>query len=162
MNSSIQNRWRVLTDAEIKEVRTEINKVNKNLLMAFDFSLANPIRIGDLVRLKRKNIKTINGKTVVELSLLSGKKVTYVVVNEEMLSYWDSLPSACDYLFPQIRKDGTVDRHPIVGIIRQFQKIMKSMRIDDFRWHILKHMAFMNYMSNGIGLLKLKKLGIIR
>ena len=74
-----------------------------------------------------------------------------------MLKYFDGLSAECEFLFPRFVNGEYTD---LGDFKNHWHTILKEARIEDFRWHDLKHCAITFMIDAGYTTLDLKILGI--
>jgi len=170
-----EGRDRTWTPEEKERIFAEMEKSNSWLTMAVYFASINPIRAGDLFGdekrgnpgLRKSNwnpaknwveflaSKTGRGKK----SSKEKRRPTYLKqVDERIRNYFESLPENCDQLFPRITKDGF--GYPVKCYKDEWERICREAKVEDFRFHDLKHCAITFLLDHGYSKLDLENCGI--
>ncbi|MBN1578228.1 MAG: tyrosine-type recombinase/integrase [Chitinispirillaceae bacterium] len=154
-------RDRVLSPDEETRLLAALERNNSYLLIPVKFSLKNPIRKGDLISLTRENLDRFRPWVHFYASKTRTRKNRETVLpflNNEILSYFDELPPECLYLFPRGVRNG--EYVPLGDFKNHWHTMLREARIDDFRWHDLKHCAITWMLDTGYTERDLRNLGI--
>lgn len=155
-------RDRILSEDEEYRLLNTLRTNDSQLYWALRFSLKNPIRRGDLVSLTRSNLDMT--KPWIHFYPQKTKKrkkreTCLLFLDDDLLSYFASLPADCPYLFPCINddkwrqlNDGDFNVH--------WHSILEKAEIEDLHWHDSKHCAITWMLDNGYTERDLKNLGI--
>jgi integrase len=157
-----KGRDRILTPEEAKRILEVMENSGSYLYWPFYFSLRNPIRRGDLEKLTRDNLnwfkpwvhfypsKTRNRKS---------RETCLPFIDAPILNYFKSLPVSCNLLFPRkIDNEGNV--FDLGDFKKHWREILTAAKVEDFRWHDLKHCAITWMLDSGYSERDLKNLGI--
>lgn len=156
-----EGRDRVLSEEEKLRIFNAMEKLDSYLYWAFYFSLKNPIRRDDLRNLKRENLDMFKPWIHHYPSKTRKRKPREAVLpflDESLMEYFKRLPGDCEYLFPQLNKDGTWNK---IGDFRtHWETVLKHANVKDFHWHDLKHCAITWMLDSGYSERDIKNLGI--
>jgi integrase len=159
--SAEEGRDRVLSEEEKQRIFTALMKLESYLYWAFYFSLKNPIRKDDLINLTRDNLDEFKPWVHHYPSKTRKRKPREAVLpflDEQLMQYFKSLPAECPYLFPKINKDGSWSKLP--DFRKHWETVLREAKVQDFRWHDLKHCAITWILDNGYSERDIKNLGI--
>ncbi|MBN1575301.1 MAG: tyrosine-type recombinase/integrase [Chitinispirillaceae bacterium] len=154
-------RDRILTQDEEARLLAVLQRKRSYLVIPVKFSLRNPIRKGDLVSLTRENLDRFRPWIHFLPSKTRNRKNRETVLpflDSDLLSYFDGLHPECPYLFPQGTRKG--EYVPLGDFKKHWHSMLVEARIDDFRWHDLKHCAITWMLDNGYTERDLRNLGI--
>ena len=154
-------RDRILSEDEQTRLLDALKRNDSYLYWPVRFSLKNPIRKSDLISLTRENLNRFDQYVHFLPSKTARRKqkeACLECVDSDLLEYFDSLPPECPFLFPQGIRNG--EYVPLGDFKKHWHSMLTEARINDFRWHDLKHCAITFMIDAGYSILDLKNLGI--
>src|SRR3989339_375095 len=128
-----------------------------HLYPALMFSMRNPIRIGDLRALTRKNLDIQN----MTITYKSEKTSVTAVCNiyPELEKYFRNIPEKCDYLFYYKYKYRR-NYLPLGDFKKSWNAVKKLAKVNpDLRWHDLRHYACTFLLKQGVPTSMVQKVG---
>jgi integrase len=132
-----------------------INKTFFRLRMVVLIALTTGMRSSEIFGLKRTDVMFSEGLLAVR-SKLKGGKMRYVPMSPELASELKSYPAVIDEdrIFPP-------DEEAVSGrqcVRKSFEDLLERAKIEDFRFHDLRHTFASWYMMNGGDLYELAKI----
>jgi integrase len=155
-----EERDRVLSDAERLRLLNTLEHNNSYLYWPVYFSLKNPIRKGDLFSLTKENLDMF--KPWVHFYARKTRRRRFretclPFIDEKLMHYFNTLPADCDLLFPNIEKG---EYKKPIDFRKHWSNILEEAKIENFRFHDLKHCAITWMLDAGYSERGLKNLGI--
>jgi integrase len=143
-------RDRVLSDIECRKLFNilQTNTRLRHLVPTVKFAFQVPIRIGELIRLKKDSLDLLNNVIRLRNGTTKNRRGTFIPIPPDMVEYFRNLPRETEYLFFRF-----VDKSQSYASLGDFHKAWATARklagIEDFHFHDLRHISATNLVDNG-------------
>jgi integrase len=146
---------RTLDEKLYRKGTRQINQTFYRLRMVVLIALTTGMRIAEIFGLKRTDV-LYREELIAVRSKLKGGRMRYVPLTPELAAELRKYPAVIgeDAVFP--RKPGATGERQRVE--RSFETVLEMARIEDFRFHDLRHTFASWYMMNGGDLYELAKI----
>ncbi len=149
-------RDRVLSEDEQKKFFSCLEEEAPHLLPAVRFAYQVPIRLGELIRIRKKDIDLSRGVIVLHDGETKNGRGAIIPIPPGMVDYFRSIPEECEYAFYRVvlgtrtvRQSPNPRYVPLGCFGKSWKKVLKKAEIEDFRFHDLRHIACWNLAKNG-------------
>lgn len=139
-------RDRMLSDEERNRLLYGVREAAPHLLPAVQFAMQVPIRKSELVNLKRDSLFLKDGVIRLHNGTTKNGRGVFIPIPPNMHGYFWKLPLETEYLFYRIHGG----QYRTLGDFKHaWTRAKRCGRIEDFRFHDLRHYAATMLVDNG-------------
>jgi integrase len=142
----------ILSDADIKNLLSVIDREAPHLSAIVRFALQVPCRKSELVNMTKGDLDLIHNAIRVKAEVSKNDRGCWKPIPPDMVSYFRNLPPQTEYLFYRVvkyPKSGETKYFGLGEFSRPWRRCLKLAKLTGLHFHDTRHMAATALIDNG-------------